>query len=185
MQFLPPLPSLLLIVSYSKAETPSQGVIGEIRAQTIRGEKQYNKERANERRTAGMRSRDEENKGKREWSLRIFPVEGIFPLELTWVLTTFPQNSFGWEYKPRSSLCTHAFHRMDSKDPDVHVLDGWIPATKTHPACTIHEDGMWLPQWLHKSKDKTKQRKGHIGKNLTQNGEPQRCSWKMQKKPIK
>ena len=33
------------------------------------------------------------------------------------------------EYKPRSSLffllmCTHAFHRTDSKDPDVHVLDG-------------------------------------------------------------
>ena len=21
-------------------------------------------------------------------------------------------------------LCTHAFHRTDSKDPDVHVLDG-------------------------------------------------------------
>ena len=74
-----------------------------------------------------------------------FPVEGIFPLELTWVQTPFPQNSFGWEYKPRSSLCTHAFHRTDSKDPDVHVLDGWMPATKTHPARTIHEDGMWLP----------------------------------------
>ena len=77
-----------------------------------------------------------------------FPVDGIFPLELTWVQTPFPQNSFGWEYKPRSSLCTHAFHRTDSKDPDVHVLDGWMPATKTHPAQTIHEDGMWLPQWL-------------------------------------
>ena len=25
---------------------------------------------------------------------RIFPVEGIFPLELTWVLTPFPKNSF-------------------------------------------------------------------------------------------
>ena len=24
-----------------------------------------------------------------------FPVEGIFPMELTWVLTPFPQNSFG------------------------------------------------------------------------------------------
>ena len=74
-----------------------------------------------------------------------FPVEGIFPLELTWVQTPFPQNSFGWEYKPRSSLCTHAFHCMDSKAPDVHVLDGWMPATKTHPVCIIHEDGMWLP----------------------------------------
>ena len=26
---------------------------------------------------------------------RIFPVEGSFPLELIWVLTPFPQNSFG------------------------------------------------------------------------------------------
>ena len=24
-----------------------------------------------------------------------FPVEGIFPLEFTWVLTPFPKNSFG------------------------------------------------------------------------------------------
>ena len=31
---------------------------------------------------------------------------------------------------------------QDSKDPDIHVLDGWMPATKSHPACTIHEDGM-------------------------------------------
>ena len=79
---------------------------------------------------------------------RIFLVEGIFPLELTWVLTPFPQNSFGWEYKRRSSLSTHAFHRMDSKDPDIHVIDRWMLATKTHPACTTHEDGMWLLQWL-------------------------------------
>ena len=73
-----------------------------------------------------------------------FPVEGIFPLELTWFKLHSPKNYFGWEYKPRSSLCTHAFHRTDSKDPDVH-MDGWMPATKTHPARTIHEDGMWLP----------------------------------------
>ena len=38
------------------------------------------------------------------------PVEGIFPLELTWFLTPFPQNSFGWQCKLWSSLCTHAFH---------------------------------------------------------------------------
>ena len=53
-----------------------------------------------------------------------------------------------WEYKPRSSLCTHTFHHTDSTDPDIHVQDGWMPATKTHPACTIHENQMWLPQWL-------------------------------------
>ena len=55
---------------------------------------------------------------------RIFPVQGIFPLEFTGVLTSFPQNSFGLEYKPRSSVCSHAFHHTDSKDPDIHVLDG-------------------------------------------------------------
>ena len=77
--------------------------------------------------------------------LGTFSVEWIFPLELTWFKLHSPKNSFGWEYKPRSSLCIHAFHRTDSKDPDVHVLDGWMPATKTHPARTIHEDGMWLP----------------------------------------
>ena len=75
-----------------------------------------------------------------------FPVERIFPLELTWVQTPFEKKtSFRWEHKPRSSLCTHACYCTDSKDPDVHVLDGWMPATKTHPARTIHEDGMWLP----------------------------------------
>ena len=53
---------------------------------------------------------------------------GFFSLGLTWFLTPFPPNSFGWEYKPRPSLCSHAFHRTDSKDPDIHVLDGWMPA---------------------------------------------------------
>ena len=105
---------------------------------------------------------------------RIYLVEGIFPMELTWVLTPFPQNSFGWEYEPRSGLCTHAFHHMDWKDPNIHVLHRWMPATKTHPVCTIHEGGMWLPQWLDLKND-------HIYKNLTQNGEPQRYSWGMQK----
>ena len=57
------------------------------------------------------------------------------------------QNSFGWECKPRSSLCTHAFHYTSWKDPDIHVLDKWMPSTQSHPTCTINEDGMWLPQW--------------------------------------
>ena len=47
------------------------------------------------------------------YAYRILPVAGIFPSELTRVLTPFLKNSFGWEYKPRSSLCTHAFHRTD------------------------------------------------------------------------
>ena len=27
------------------------------------------------------------------------------------------------KYKLRSSPCRHAFHRIDSKDPDIHVID--------------------------------------------------------------
>ena len=89
-----------------------------------------------------------------------FLVEVIFPLELTWVLTPSPLiKTLGWAYKPRSSLCTHAFHRTDSIDPDIYVLDGWMPATITHPACTIHQGGRWLLQWLDY---------GYIRKNLTQ-----------------
>ena len=38
---------------------------------------------------------------------RIFQVNKIFPVEILWVLTPFPKNSIWWEYKPRSSLCTH------------------------------------------------------------------------------
>ena len=78
--------------------------------------------------------------------LGTFSVEGIFPLELTWVQNSIPPKTPSDEsINPGSSLYIHAFHRTDSKDPDVHVLDGWMPATKTHPARTIHEDGMWLP----------------------------------------
>ena len=37
---------------------------------------------------------------------------------------SIPYNSFGREYKPGSGLCTHAFYNSDSKDPDIHVVDG-------------------------------------------------------------
>ena len=80
------------------------------------------------------------------------PVERIFPFESTWVLTPFPLNSFG--------LCTHAFHGTDSKDPDIHVLDEWMPATKTHPACTIHKEcdylNGWIKKWSHTQKSHPK-----------------------------
>ena len=52
--------------------------------------------------------------------------------------------SFEWECKPRSCVCVHTSLCTDSTDLDIHVLDRWMPATKTHSACTIHENGMWL-----------------------------------------
>ena len=51
-------------------------------------------------------------------------------------------SSFGWEFKPKFDRCTSAFHRRDSKDPDIHVLDMVMLTAKTHPPYTIHEDGM-------------------------------------------
>ena len=49
-----------------------------------------------------------------------------------------PFDSCRWQYKPRSSVRMHAFHDMDSKDTDIHVIDRWMPATKTYPASMHH-----------------------------------------------
>ena len=76
--------------------------------------------------------------------------------------------SFRWEYKLRSSLCTHAIQRTDSKDLDIYVLDRWMPTTKTHPACTIHKDGMWLPLWSDYNKQTKKKKKKEICKKSHQ-----------------
>ena len=87
---------------------------------------------------------------------------------------SIPQNSFGWTYKPGSSLCIHAFHCMDSKDPDVGVLDGWMPETKhTRHAPSLKTECDYPNGWT---------KNGHIRKNLKQKGEPQRSSWGTQKK---
>ena len=74
--------------------------------------------------------------------LRDLPAEEIFvSLELTWVLTPSPKKSISDYRINRGPVCVrmHSIART-CKDPDIHVLD--MLATKTHPACTIHEDGM-------------------------------------------
>ena len=104
---------------------------------------------------------------------RILLEEEIFPLELAWVLFPFLQNSCGWEYKPRSSLYSCAFHRMDSKEPDIHVLDGWMLGTKTPSMHQPQTECGYLNGWI---------KNGRIHKNLTQHGESHRCCWGTQKK---
>ena len=78
---------------------------------------------------------------------RFFLVEGIFPLELTWVLTPFPQNSWMRVWTEVQSVHTripsHGLKRSWHSCPR-RVNAG----NKNTPACTIHEDEMWLPQWL-------------------------------------
>ena len=43
-------------------------------------------------------------------------------------------------------LCEYryAFHH---KDPGVHVLDRWLPATETLPVCPMPKAWMWRPVW--------------------------------------
>ena len=109
---------------------------------------------------------------------KIFMVEGIFPLELTWVLTPLPQNSFKWEYRPWSSPCWHAFHHTDSKDPDIHVLDRWMPATKTtQHASSTKTKCDYLNGWIKKMVTYTK-----ISPKMVI---PQRYNWGTQKKKEK
>ena len=75
--------------------------------------------------------------------------------------------------------CTHAFHCTDSKDPDVHVLDGECRQHKhTQHAPYTKTECDYLSGWTEKEN-------GHIRKNLTQNGEPQRPSWGTKKKKKK
>ena len=91
-----------------------------------------------------------------------------FPLELTWVLTPFPQNSFRWEYKSRSSLCTHAFHRWDWRIMTFMSWTGECWKQKhTQHAPSVKTECDYLSGGF---------KNGHIHKDLTQNGEPQRYS---------
>ena len=54
-----------------------------------------------------------------------FLVEGIFPLELTWVQTPIPPKTPSDESINRGLVCAHMhFIARTQKDPDVHVLDG-------------------------------------------------------------
>ena len=55
------------------------------------------------------------------------------------------------------------------KDPDVHVLDRWMPAIQKHLACTIHKRNVATSMVGLKN--------GHICKNLTKGSEPLRYSW--------
>ena len=76
-----------------------------------------------------------------------FSGRGDFPLELTWVQTPFPQ-----EYKPRSNLCRHAFHRTHSKDPDVHSETGECRQQKhTQHALSTKTECDYLNGWIKRS----------------------------------
>ena len=66
-------------------------------------------------------------------------------------------------------MCTHVFHCTDSKGPDIHVLDEWLPPTKT--------PSMHHPWRRNVTTSMVGLKTGHIPKNLTQSGKPHKYSW--------
>ena len=91
-------------------------------------------------------------------------VEGIFPLELTWVLTPSPKNYFGWEYKPRSSLCTHTFH--DRLKGSWRSCPRRVNASNKNTPSTHHPRRQNVPNSMVGLEN------GHILKNLTKKVNP-------------
>ena len=78
---------------------------------------------------------------------------------LSWVMVFFfsPEVKIGSDSTPysffqRSCLCLHAFHCTDWKDPNIHVLYGWIATTETYQVCTALKCRMWLFLSLNKIK---------------------------------
>ena len=106
-----------------------------------------------------------------------FAVEGIIPLELTWLLTPFPQNSFGWAYNPRSSLCTHAFHRIDKKS--------WRSCRRRVNAGNKNTFSMHHPRRRNVTTSVVGSKTCQLRKDVAQYGEAQRCGWGAQKKKMK
>ena len=91
---------------------------------------------------------------------------GDFSLGVNMGSDSIPPKLFSMRVQTRSSLCTHALHSTDS---DIHILNGWMPATKTP---SVHHPWRW-----NVTTSMVGFKNGHIHENLTQNDEPQRYSW--------
>ena len=93
---------------------------------------------------------------------------GFLLLELTWVLTLFPE-TLSADSINQGLIWAHMYkHGTDSKDPDIHVPDRWLLATK-------NTSSMHHPRWRNVTTPVVGLKNGHIWKNLTQNVE--RYSW--------
>ena len=98
---------------------------------------------------------------------RIFPVEGIFPLELTWVLTPFPPKLLD-ESINQGLVCAH----MRSITQTQKILTLICPRRVN--ASNKNTSSMHHPRRRNVTTSVVGLKNGHIRKNLTQNGEPQR-----------
>ena len=75
-------------------------------------------------------------------------LERIFPWELTKVVIPFPKSSLDGSINRVSFV--HACILSHGLQGSWHSCPGWMSVNrKTHPACTVHKDGMYLPLWLN------------------------------------
>ena len=89
------------------------------------------------------------------------------------VPTPFPK-TLSDESVNRGLVCAD-MHSITLIQNDIHILDGPIPATKTHPPSKKTECD-YLYGWIKKH--------DHIQKDLTKMVNPLRYSWEQKKKPL-
>ena len=108
--------------------------------------------------------------------LGTFSAEGIFPLELTWVQTPFPKTPSD-ESINRGLVCANMhFIALTQK---ILACPRRVNAGNKNTLSTHH------PRRRNVTTLMVGLKNGHISKNLTQSGEPQRYSWGTQKKKKK
>ena len=113
-------------------------------------------------------------------------VEGIFPLELTWVLTPFLPKTLSDESINRGLVCAH-MHSI-ARTQKILTFMSWTGVcrqqkhTQHAPSTKTEYDN--LHGWIEKKPQPTKQTNAkkpcHICKLFTKNGEPQ--SWERRRK---
>ena len=99
---------------------------------------------------------------------------GFFPLELTWVLTPFPK-TLSDESINRGLVCTHMMHSI-AQTQKILTCPRQVNADNRN-ATSMHH-----PQRQNVTISMAELKNGHICKNLTKNGEPQRHSWERRRR---
>ena len=103
---------------------------------------------------------------------------GDFSLGVNMGSNSIPPKTPSDESINRGLVCAHMHFITWTQKILTFMIDGWMPATKTHPACTIHKTECdYLNGWI-------KKRVTYV-KISPKSGEPQRYSWGTQLKKKK
>ena len=113
------------------------------------------------------------------------PVERIFEVNVG--SDFIPPNSFGWEYKKKRGLVCAHMHSITWTQKFLTFNDScprWMNISIKYTPNMHHPRRRNVTTSMVGLKTKTKPQNGHISKNLTKNGEPQRYSWERRRRRI-